>query len=98
MSERARIALKFSDDTEEVVRSRMLYAFRVFAAIYNYQVVQNDTVPNGATVFYGRFPDTFEMGKPRVAARYRLRSPKEIAPIVTKREYAGEIIPAFHGF
>lgn len=93
------IRLRFDDHVTAVVRSRIEYAFRVFAAIYNYRVV-NDVVDGGAREFvYGGPPpvDGAAQRYLRIPARYALSLADHRKAAMRKVRYAGEELCVFHG-
>lgn len=91
------IALDFASDVQEPIRSRIFYAFQVFAAIYGYRVVAS-RAPNAIRCIYGetshasRESDVFQ-----VPARYRLRAVSQPAHCAVKRRYAEEELCLFYG-
>lgn len=52
------ISLQFSPDVREPIRSRIQYAFRVFAAVYNHAVIAGDERGESIRCFYGQTPDS----------------------------------------
>lgn len=52
------ISLQFSPNVGEPIRSRIDYAFRVFAAIYNHAVVADDEDGAAIRCFYGETPSS----------------------------------------
>lgn len=85
------ISLRFSDSVSTPVRSRISYAFRVFAAIYNYSVGEDQSGERGFCCFYGEARDI--SSDPRILhipARYRLGSPGQPIQALTRCKYGGE--------
>ncbi len=48
------IRLRFGPEVCEIVRARVSYAFRVFAAVYGYKVVDSDSNEAATCLFYGK--------------------------------------------
>jgi hypothetical protein len=94
MNQSAPLSLEFGDDVPLQVQARMGYAFRVFAAIYGYEVVGRDRRGSSLLFFYGGHG----RGNPRhIPARYVLRGPRDPAPPPATSSYANEEIYLFHG-
>jgi hypothetical protein len=91
------VCLKFHEEVSPVVRARIDYAFRVFAAIYNYRVV--DLSVDGAAISfeYGEKPSLTAPGRFHIPARYHLRPPETQVDRVTKHRYSSEELPLFYG-
>jgi hypothetical protein len=94
----AALRLQFGREVPVLVRARISYAFRVFAAIYDYTVVENGSRGEAvAELFYG---DT--QAYPRatatlvIPARYRPEVPSVRTKLRSCR-YAGEEIPLAFG-
>lgn len=92
------IALNVDREIREPLRSRIFYAFQVFAAIYDYRLVESDQSPDAIRCIYG------EEGRPTrdvrslyIPARYRMREPGEPSRRATKHRYAGEDVYLFYG-
>ena len=91
------IYLNFGLEVEPVVRARIDYAFRVFAAIYNYSVV-SDPARAEICCTYGRQETRPCMEREfRIPARYRPRPASEEMPVLEKRRFAGEDVFSAHG-
>ncbi len=91
MSSAENIALVFGSGVGAVVRARMAYAFRVFAAIYGYRVVDADGGDAGIFCFYGAAVDARAAGRSvRVPARYVVREAGAPVDAVRAHEHAGE--------
>jgi hypothetical protein len=85
------ICLDFAVSTDAKVRARIMYAFRVFAAIYNYRVVDPHTVSGALRCYYGQAGES--RGKAWdliIAARYRLNLPLQSTTKLSKHRYANE--------
>ncbi len=94
----AEISLTFSDDVVGQTRSRMLYAFRVFAGIYGYAVVEGGSGSAALRCVYGRSTAAArDPGIFFIPARYRLRPTHELPPPLLKHRYAGEELYLAYG-
>ena len=92
------IRLLFDDGIPNATRSRMAYAFRVFAAIYNYRVVDQDANQETRNFIYGNTPATRDGSRTvRIPARYAPRSANDPIPSLSKVRYADEDFCLFHG-
>jgi hypothetical protein len=93
------IRLAFDDITAEVTRSRVEYAFRVFAAVYNYRVVEGDTNTEARTFLYGDAALVPGNGSRavRIPARYVARPNAVAIPEPSRVRYADEDFYLFHG-
>jgi hypothetical protein len=90
--------LSVGSEIQEPIRPRIFYAFRVFAAIYNYRLVESDRSPNAIRCFYGEADRTRrDVHTLQIPARYRPRKPGEPSPLAVKRRYAGEDVCLFYG-
>jgi hypothetical protein len=91
MITKRRIRLSFQQHVPQRVRARMLYAFRVFAAIYGHEVVEAE----GEVWVYGNEPD------PKAAlyipARYQLRERSTSTPTPVRHSFRGEDLYLFYG-
>src|SRR5260370_38436620 len=85
------VSLGFGEEITSIVRARISYAFRVFAAIYNYRVVE-PSADGGAICFeYTEKPSKqFGVGCFHVPARYDPKLPKIQAGQLVKHRYANE--------
>jgi hypothetical protein len=94
----APLCLKFGGEIAGPVRSRVSYAFKVFAAIYGHTVVDADSGQEATCCLYGENPRT-ERGSHTfsIPARYRARSADLPAPRLLKYSYAGEELYLFFG-
>lgn len=91
------ISIRFEREVDPIVRSRMVYSFRVFAAIYGYSVVTESECAEICCT-YGRHRTL--AGGPRtiqIPARYRPRPQGTSAPILQKIYHAGEELYVVHG-
>jgi hypothetical protein len=91
------LSLIFASETREPVRSRILYAFQVFAAIYDYRVVEADSSVDALCCVYGdrgmrqRGSRSFH-----IPARYRTGKPGRLWSKNVKHRYGGEDVYLFH--
>jgi hypothetical protein len=92
------VCLKFSGEIPGHIQSRIAYAFRVFAAIYGYRVVETDEGADAICFEYGK-KATFEQNPRRfhVPARYRSRPPEVRVEKFTKHRYANEDLYLVYG-
>jgi hypothetical protein len=92
-------SLDFTADIVSVVRSRTLYSFRVFAAIYGYRIV--DGKHADIRCLYGKYGDgvggTLSSVAYRIPARYIMRSEDVPAPALRPAPYGEEILYLFYG-
>src|ERR1700737_1535314 len=92
-------SLDFKADIAWVVRSRTLYSFRVFAAIYGYRIV--DGKHADIRCLYGKYGDgvggTLSSVAYRIPARYIMRSEDVPAPALRPAPYGEEILYLFYG-
>jgi hypothetical protein len=92
-------SLDFTADIVSIVRSRILYAFRVFAAIYGYRIV--DGKHADIRCLYGKHGDgadgTLSSLAYRNPARYALRSEDVPAPTLRPAQYGEETLYLFYG-
>ena len=89
------LQLRFDEDVSATVRSRISYAFRVFAAVYGYRVAETSE-SKAVTIFYGNKPSDAP-DQTRVPARYHADLPKPSALELTARRYANEDFYLFFG-
>jgi len=85
------ISLQFSPNVQEPIRSRILYAFRVFAAVYDYAVVDHKDEARAIRFYYGETPPT--QAHPDwfyVPARYRESPFPQGKGSLTRLRYANE--------
>jgi hypothetical protein len=94
MSTSNSIRLHFGPEISEIVRARILYALRVFAAIYNYRVVELDSEEPERHLFYGSSPEHREFTVP---ARYIPETDRASARSLSKHRYAEEEFPLAFG-
>jgi hypothetical protein len=92
------ICLEFSREVPEPVRSRISHAFRVFAAIYGYRVVEPNAGMADNCFVYG---DVARQERSScnflVPARYRLRTMEAPPPAPVKHRYADQDHYLFYG-
>lgn len=80
-----------------LVRARMDYSFRVFAAIYGYEVLES-TDPRAAIRFeYGSEGCADQPNRFHIPARYRPRSANTPVDPLTKHRFANEDVYLFYG-
>lgn len=92
------IWLKFTAVVPEPARARISYAFRVFAAIYGYRVVDGDDVRAEACFVYGGDAPQERTSKVfPVPARYRQRPAEAPPPVPVKHRYANQDFYLFYG-
>lgn len=92
------IALQFGAMTPPTVRKRMMYAFQVFAAIYNYRVVDSDSGQATIRCNYGVLEEVTTTAKTfLIPARYQLRKPRESIASPVKHRYGAEDFFLFYG-
>jgi len=92
------IRLHFDLPVTEVTRARITYAFRVFAAIYNYRVVDDGANQETRIVLYGGPASTSDgPNSLRVPARYAPRPQNGPTISPSKVRFAGEDFYLFHG-
>lgn len=85
------IALKFGDDVDSIVRSRIDYAFRVFASIYKYRVLDGDLEEPRLRCIYARSaPRSLQPRVLHIPARYQSGVSGSKIKHVSKKRYAGE--------
>ncbi len=73
------------------MRSRISYSFRVFAAIYNYRVVEANEQREAICCTYGEeSPSPSGSRNFHIPARYRIRPPESCSRALTKVRYGGE--------
>lgn len=91
----------FDERVPAVVRARMDYAFRVFAAVYGYEVVSGSHYEPVRSFLYGGLPSTQESisGHVRIPARYTVprRVHNQTSSRLTKIRHSGEDFHLFHG-
>jgi hypothetical protein len=92
------VCLKFGGEILELVRSRISYALRVFAAIYNYRVMETAADGEAICIEYGEKPPQ-ESRSTRfyIPARYRPRTCEAAAGQLVKHRYANEDLYLSHG-
>ncbi len=92
------ISLWFDDRVSSPVRARISYAFRVFAAIYNYRVVETDSPSSGLRCIYTQTPprsphsDTLY-----IPARYQMEDDRPTKKQLAKYDYAGQQLYLAYG-
>jgi len=91
------LRLQFGDEVCAAVRPRILYALRVFAAIYGYRVAETQESTD-VGIFYSEKPASSATSKGVwVPARYHAELPKPSALELTRRQYAHESFYFFFG-
>ena len=94
---RGKVALDFEAEVTLPVRLRMAYAFRVFSAIYGYEVVSSAPQADVCCVYGARCEGVLGDRIVRIPARYRVRSGSDRAPLLSKIRYANENFYLAHG-
>jgi hypothetical protein len=92
------LCLEFDDGVSPKIQARMSYAFRIFAAIYGYEVSDRHRTDASLCCIYGR--ERQEIGRSRffhIPARYVLRQPEDPPPAPLVCSYGGEDIYLFYG-
>lgn len=98
MSASRKLCLQLGQDFPSPVRSRILYAFRVFCAVYDYQAVEPGSDADATCCVYGGAPaGPRSLGRFYVPARYRLKGATEPARVAAKFQYSGAELPLFYG-
>jgi hypothetical protein len=103
MNQPVPLCLEFQDKTPALVRARMSYAFRVFAAIYGHEVRDNEQSAGALRCIYGRQPESsngseaLPKGVLHIPVRYAPRPLSEPAPTPVPACYAQEEVYLFHG-
>jgi hypothetical protein len=91
------LQLQCGEEVSAAIRPRILYALRVFAAIYGYRVAE-EVESTAVCIFYGEKPPaTADPGRVWVPARYCADLPQPSALALTTRPYAGENFHLFFG-
>jgi len=90
-----RISLRFGTDISPAIRPRIFYAFRVFAAIYDYNVVEPGNEDAALhCVYSAETPPPFQQSALHIPARYKeIRFLEAWKRALVRQHYAGE---AFH--
>jgi hypothetical protein len=91
------ICLQFGDEVDPVVRSRMAYALRVFAAIYGYCVVAEGESAEICCTYGERNAQVRHAREVRIPAQYKTRVRSAKTPILQKIHYANEDFHLVHG-
>jgi len=91
------ICLKFGDEVTGVVRSRMEYSLRVFAALYGYSVVPEGDAAAIRCVYGQKNVQGRQQRELQIPARYMPRPPTAPAPMLRRRRYAGADFHLAHG-
>jgi hypothetical protein len=91
------ICLICGADTHPVVRSRIDYAFRVFAAIYGYCVVVPSVSADICCIYGDVGIKVHHRREVRIHPRYTPRPTSASTPILQKNNYAGEDFYLVHG-
>jgi peptidoglycan/xylan/chitin deacetylase (PgdA/CDA1 family) len=92
------IALQFGAMTPPTVRKRMMYAFQVFAAIYNYRVLDGDSGQATIRCNYGVLENTTTTAKTfLIPARYQFRKRCESIASPLKHRFGAEDFVLFYG-
>ena len=92
------ICLNFVKGIPAAVRCRISYAFRVFAAIYGYRVVQESFGEAQIRFRYGATSSPTECSSPFcIPALYQMVPAREPQQKLLKHRYANEDLYLFHG-
>ncbi len=92
------IRLRFGPEVSEIVRARVSYAFRVFAAVYGYKVPDPDSNEPATCLFYGKPPSSSSEARWIVVpARYTTQSNATDRKGVSEAHYAPEECPLAFG-
>jgi hypothetical protein len=98
MSDCLPLRLEFSDEVPCKIRARMSYAFRVFAAVYGHEVLDEDRDEGSLRCIYGSRPKESRDSKVfQIPARYVLRRPQDPPSPPVRCSYAEEEFYLFHG-
>ena len=96
MSLPLQIGLEFGPGVPPIVKARILYAFRVFAAIYGHTVNEANAI--GRRVVYGpTSPSASPTDRIHVPARYALRPKDETPPEPIRHRFADEEFHLVYG-
>lgn len=91
MNQPSPISLRFGEEIPPITRARMSYAFRLFAAIYNYRVVEAISDSNAIRCVYSRVrPQELDSRALWIPARYQVPSRHLGQGRLLKRRYLGE--------
>jgi hypothetical protein len=97
MSAPGPVCLRFGEEITKIVRARISYAFRVFAAIYNYRVVEPRADSEAICLEYAEKPSQQCAATCfHVPARYALKAREKAGQLVRHR-YANEDLYLSHG-
>jgi len=92
------ITLTFDDGLPDAIRARITYAFRVFAAIYNYKVVNAGKNGEAICVHYGKAsPNSPGSNTLHVPTLYRQSYSENGHSVLAEHCYAGTRIPLKFG-
>ena len=99
MSGASPIRLRFSEGISVQIRSRIDYAFRVYAAVYGYHVSDPNSKEKARTVVYGLDAGNgaIQSCLLRVPALYQARAKNRRIERITRHSYAGEEFFLFYG-
>lgn len=98
MSDPIPLRLRFSHEVLSKVRARISYAFRVFAAIYGHEVVDQDRREESLCCIYGGRREESDSSKCfHIPSRYVLRRPQDPARPPVACSYGGEESYLFYG-
>lgn len=91
--------IEFAPEVPSKVRSRISYAFRVFAAIYGHEVTERNEGGRSLRLIYGKGGRQKQDDSEHlyVPWRYVFRQPQEAAPSPHRCLYAGEHCYLFYG-
>jgi hypothetical protein len=91
------ICLHCSPALDTPVRSRIAYAFQVFAAIYDYKVVESAANAQIVCIYGDAEPAGSSQKVLRIPARYKPRAASAGIPILERISFADEQIGLIHG-
>jgi hypothetical protein len=93
----ALISLAFDGDVSTQVRARISYAFRIFAAIYNYKVIDPDPTSSALHCVYSQSPPRARQPATLfIPSRYRILPLPMCISRLSKCHYADEQLFLFH--
>jgi len=94
---RAKLSLNFAASISSVVRSRMNYAFRIFAAIYDYEVAATAESADFSCFYGEQAVENHPENVLLIPARYTPRIAPGTLPRLRRVRYANEELYLIHG-
>lgn len=93
------LRIEFGSEIPPTAKPRIDYAFRVFAAIFGYRVLEkSESAPDAIVLYYGRSSPTKAAGRSiQIPARYRPFDSQNPSRRLLKHEYANETLRLFFG-